>query len=63
MSLRLRKKPPADRPNVNAGQPWSAIDMADLEDLLASGVSVQGVAEYLCRQVGEVDAKLASLKK
>jgi len=23
--LRMRKKPPADRPNINSGKPWSGM--------------------------------------
>jgi hypothetical protein len=34
--LRLRKKPPADRPDINAGDPWSEMDLADLEEMLSS---------------------------
>jgi hypothetical protein len=29
----MRKKPPADRPNINSGQPWSEMDILDLCDL------------------------------
>jgi hypothetical protein len=28
--LRMRKKPPADMPNINSGKPWSEMDEADL---------------------------------
>ena len=29
--LRMRPKPPAGLPTINAGTPWSAMDMADLQ--------------------------------
>jgi hypothetical protein len=37
--LRMRPKPPAGLPTINAGTPWSAMDMADLEEFLTSGTS------------------------
>jgi hypothetical protein len=60
--LRMRKKPPADLPNVNAGEPWSAMDLADLDELLTDGVRAREIANYLCRDVDEVEAKIASLR-
>ena len=56
--LRLRKKPPAGLETINSGEPWSAMDKADLEEFLAEGVSVPRIAEYLCRTVAEVEAKI-----
>jgi hypothetical protein len=52
--LRMRKKPPSDRPNINSGQPWSEMDMADLFDMHESGMPVEKIADYLCREVDEV---------
>jgi hypothetical protein len=43
--LHLRKRPPSDRPTINAGTPWSAMDMADLEEFLTDGASVERIAE------------------
>jgi hypothetical protein len=61
--LRMRPKPPAGLPTINAGQPWSAMDMADLEEFLANGAPPPAEsAEYLCRDLGEVEAKIASLR-
>jgi hypothetical protein len=60
--LRMRKKPPSDRPNINSGQPWSEMDMADLFEMQESGVPVEKIADYLCREVDEVQAKIASLR-
>jgi hypothetical protein len=48
-------------PTINAGTPWSAMDMADLEEFLTSGASVKEIASYLCREVDEVEAKIVSL--
>jgi hypothetical protein len=61
--LPLRKKPPADRPDINAGEPWSEMALADLEELLGAGSSIESVASYLCREVEEVEieAKLRGL--
>ena len=60
--LRMRPKPPAGLPTINAGTPWSAMDMADLEEFLTSGSSVKEIASYLCREVDEVEAKIVSLR-
>jgi hypothetical protein len=58
-----RKKPPADGPDINAGEPWSEMDQADLEELLGSGSSIDSVASYQCREVKEVEieAKVRAL--
>ena len=61
--LRMRKKPPADLPNVNAGEPWSAMDLADLDGLLTDGVPTKEIASYLCRDVDEVEAKIAERRR
>jgi hypothetical protein len=63
MSLRLRKKPPAGIPNINAGAPWSDMDLADLNELLRERRPVEMIAEYLCRNVDEVEAKLVELRR
>src|SRR3981081_2276507 len=31
MCLRLRKRPPANMPDINSGKPWSEMDLADLD--------------------------------
>jgi hypothetical protein len=51
-SPRLCKKPPSDRPDINARKPWSEMDLADLEEMLGSGDSIEGVAR---RDVDEVE--------
>lgn len=47
--------------NINAGNPWSDVDMADLENCVARGDSVEEIADFLCRDVKEVKAKIATL--
>jgi hypothetical protein len=59
--LYLRKKPPADAPNINSGKPWSALDLEDLRYCLAAGESAEDIADFLCRNVDEVRAKTAEL--
>jgi hypothetical protein len=34
MSLRIRRKPPAGLETINSGEPWSAMDLADLDEFL-----------------------------
>jgi hypothetical protein len=55
-------KAPADLSAINAGKPWSAMDLADLDDFLTDCTSIKGIASYLCREVDEVEAKIASLR-
>jgi hypothetical protein len=53
----MRKKPPADFPDINAGDPWSETDLADLDELLSDGMPVAEIASYLCpirRQMAQV---------
>jgi hypothetical protein len=57
--LSMRKKPPADFPDINAGDPWSETDLADLDELLSDGMPVAETASYLCRTVEEVERKTA----
>jgi len=58
MSLRLRPKPPEGLPTINAGRPWSEDDLADLQLLLVEHRSVREIAEYLGREVLEIEAKI-----
>ena len=57
----LRKKPPADAPNINTGKPWSEMDLADLKFCLATGWPAEEIANFLCRNVDEVRAKVAEI--
>jgi hypothetical protein len=59
--LRMCKKRPADLTNVNSGMPWSPMDLADPYDLVET-TSVADIADYLCRDVDEVERKIASLR-
>jgi hypothetical protein len=53
----LRKKPPADAPNINTGKSWSALDLDDLRACLAAGEPAEAIADFLCRNVDEVGAQ------
>jgi hypothetical protein len=57
----LRKKPPADAPNINSGQAWSEVDLADLKQYLLLGDSAKAIAVFLCRDVDEVRAKTTEI--
>jgi len=57
----LRKKPPADAPNINTGKPWSELDLQDLRYCLAAGEPAEDIADFLCRNVEEVHAKTAEI--
>jgi hypothetical protein len=59
----LRKKPPADAPNINAGKRWSALDLHDLRYCLAAGEPAEAIADFLCRNVDEVRGKTAELAR
>ena len=56
--LRLRPKPPEGLPTINAGKPWSDDDLADLQVLLIERRSVREIAEYLGREMLEVESKI-----
>jgi hypothetical protein len=59
MSLRLRPKPPEGLPTINAGKPWSEDDLADLRDMVLQARTPREIAEYLRREVLEVEAMIA----
>jgi hypothetical protein len=60
--LRMRPKPPAGLPTINSGTPWSNMDMADLQELLRDRRSVAEIADFLCREVDEVEDKITRLR-
>jgi len=60
--LRMRKKSSAEMPNINSGKPWSEMDLADLANCLEFGEPVEQIADFLCRDVEEVEAKVAELR-
>jgi hypothetical protein len=47
--------------DVNSGKEWSPMDLADLQNSLTQGSSIEEVAQFLCRDVGEVQRKMAEL--
>ncbi len=47
--------------NINSGMPWSEMDIEDLRQSFAYGNSVAETADVLCRDVEEVEEKLADL--
>ena len=44
------------------GEPWSKIDVIDLQSGLAFGTSIEAIADFLTRDIEEVRKKAASLK-
>ena len=49
-------------PNLNSGEPWSEMDLYDLRYGLQIGTSVEELADFLCRDTAEVEAKAAELR-
>jgi hypothetical protein len=47
--------------SLNTGKPWSDMDLADLANDLVLGISVEEIACFLCRDVGEVRDKIGEL--
>jgi hypothetical protein len=60
--LRMRKKPPSGLETINSGQPWSALDVA-LDELVTHRVPVAEMVDFLCRDVEEVEAKIAERRR
>jgi hypothetical protein len=54
----MRPKPPEGLPHINAGKAWSDEDLADLQLLLMEHRRVREIAEYLGREVLEVEVKI-----
>jgi hypothetical protein len=48
--------------NLYSGEPWSEMDIADLQSLAGSGVAIEDIAELLLRDAEEVRKKAACLK-
>jgi hypothetical protein len=59
--LRIRPKPPSGPYNLNAGTPWSEDDLIDIRDMLRDHRTPHEIAEYLRRDVPEVEAKIVDL--
>jgi hypothetical protein len=49
--------------NVNSGKPWSEMDIRDLKVALQYSRTVAEIADFLCRDVEEVEAKIAELRR
>jgi hypothetical protein len=54
---------PADikNPDMNSGEPWSEMDVADLAICAASGTGAAATATFLCRGIDETVAKAREL--
>jgi hypothetical protein len=55
----MHPKPPAGLPLINAGTPWSDLDLSDLRELLEQR-SIAEIAEFLCR---DLDDKIAERRR
>jgi hypothetical protein len=55
----MRKKLPAESPNINSGKRWSETDILDLGEMLQRRKAVADIADFLCREVEEVETKIA----
>ena len=47
--------------NAKTGKPWSQMDLFDFGNSLGRGDTMEQVAEFLCRDVNELRAKLREL--
>jgi len=47
--------------DINSGKEWSAMDLADLHSGLVHGYSLEELAQFLCWDVQEVQAKMGEL--
>ena len=47
--------------NANTGKSWSEMDLFDFGNSLGRGDTIEAVAEFLCRDVEELHAKLRQL--
>jgi hypothetical protein len=47
--------------NLYSGEPWSEMDIIDLERLTGIGVPIEEIADFLMRDVEEVRQKAASI--
>ena len=49
-------------PNLNSGKDWSEMDLQDLRDDMHLGTPLEQIADFLMRDVSEVEAKIAELQ-
>jgi hypothetical protein len=52
----------AAMPNLNSGKDWSEMDLQDLRDDMHLGTPLEQIADFLMRDVSEVEAKIAELQ-
>ena len=50
-------------PNINSGKSWSGLDLDDLEWGIDYGQAVEQITQFLCRDVEEVEAKIAEMRR
>jgi hypothetical protein len=50
-----------EQPNLNSGQPWSELALADLEYGLKRDHSIRTIADFICRTEKEVREKATEL--
>jgi hypothetical protein len=53
----------AVNPGSLSGKPWSATHVADLQKDLRLGTPIEQIAGFLCREVDEVQSKVAELEQ
>ena len=49
-------------PNLKSGNEWSAKDLLDLKNCLCLGDSIETIADFLYRDLAEVQAKVKELR-
>ena len=47
--------------NVSSAKPWSTLDLQNLREGLRAGMPILKLADFLIRDVDEVEAKIAEL--
>jgi hypothetical protein len=47
--------------NANTGKPWSTLDLQNLRDELRAGMPILQLAQFLTRNVDEVEMKIGEL--
>jgi hypothetical protein len=50
-------------PGNLSGKPWSATDLADLRNDLRLGTPIGEIANFLCRELNEVERKVTELEQ
>jgi hypothetical protein len=55
--LPMRKKPPEGMPNIHSGEPGADMNLFHLRNSLERGRSIEELADFLCRDVEEVETR------